>query len=96
MDRKLKLYVFILTFVCNQDCLVNGACNFLYGPSGSRECVLIVGYDRPQWTTCLSNNYIKQSSNNEHECHISFAVYCYYQCMLEEHGETNGMIRISL
>lgn len=67
-------------------------CNVLFGPSGTTACVNITGYDQYQWATCLTNSYIKQKSFHRHACVYQFAIYCWYQCMVEVHSQNSGHV----
>ena len=63
------------------------------GPSGATGCVQIQNYNNQyQWTTCLTNAYIQQKSDHMHTCVDRSATYCLYQCMLEMHNKTSGLV----
>ena len=67
-------------------------CNPLTGPAGTTACVQLVGYTNYQWATCVSNNYIKEKSSHRHACVLPGAIYCWYQCMVEVHSVSNGLV----
>ena len=59
---------------------------------GGVECVLFSQYyDDYQWATCLTNDYIRRSSNQRHICRNN-ARYCWYQCMIEFYNEESGTV----
>lgn len=69
------------------------SCNPYFGPSGTTACVRIYSYNNQyQWATCLTDSYILQKSFQRHTCVNQFAIYCWYQCMLEVHGRESGPV----
>lgn len=68
-------------------------CNPYLGPSGTTACVKIASYNNQyQWATCLTSSYILQKSSHRHICRNQFAIYCWYQCMLEVHNKESGPV----
>ncbi|WAR31917.1 hypothetical protein MAR_034459 [Mya arenaria] len=58
---------------------------------GSIGCYAFTGYNNKyQWATCLTKYYMEEKSRKQHTCKDQTAVYCYYQCMLEQHGLEKG------
>ena len=50
---------------------------------GQTSCVLLTPfYNQYQWATCLTDDYIRRTSNQLHACRNSAPV-CWYQCQLE-------------
>ena len=69
------------------------SCNQFSGPPGTTACVRIPTYNNQyQWATCLTDSYILQKSFKRHACISRFAIYCWYQCMLEVHGKESGPV----
>ena len=69
------------------------SCNSYFGPSGTTACVQISSYNNQyQWATCLTDSYILQKSFQRHTCISPFAIYCWYQCMLEVHDKESGPV----
>jgi hypothetical protein len=63
---------------------VSADCDHDVGPAGSPECVLLTPYyQKYQWGTCLTDEYIKTASKGNAHCRDLSATYCYYQCMME-------------
>ncbi|XP_061164465.1 uncharacterized protein LOC133173496 [Saccostrea echinata] len=85
--KLLCLEIFILQYV-------SAECDSKNGPPGSPECVLISNphYDRHQWGTCVTNNYMQTASKGKFSCVEKHATYCYYQCMLEKHKVESGTV----
>ncbi|XP_052787856.1 uncharacterized protein LOC128222783 [Mya arenaria] len=60
---------------------------------GSIVCYAFSGYNnKSQWATCLTKDYIEEKSREQHTCMNQTTVYCYYQCMLEQHGLEEGPV----
>ena len=69
------------------------SCNRYIGPSGTTACIQIYRYNNQyQWATCLTDTYILQKSFQRHTCSHPLAIYCWYQCMIEEHGKASGPV----
>lgn len=69
------------------------SCNPYLGPSGTTACVKTFSYNNQyQWATCLTDSYILQKSFQRHTCNNPFAIYCWYQCMLEVHDKESGPV----
>ena len=69
------------------------SCHPLFGPSGTTACVQISSYNNQyQWATCLTDSYILQKSFQRHTCISPYAIYCWYQCMLEVHDKESGPV----
>ena len=62
-------------------------------PAGTVECVQLRSYNNEyQWGTCVTDAYMKQKSNQKHQCIDRTATYCWYQCMLEVHNKNYGSV----
>ncbi|XP_041358957.1 uncharacterized protein LOC121375528 [Gigantopelta aegis] len=83
------LCMLFICFACKE---CGGSCNKYVGPSGSVDCFKIPRYTKYQWGTCLTDSYIQQKSGGRHRCEDPTATYCYYQCMLETHGQGRGSV----
>ena len=69
------------------------SCNLYFGPSGTTACIRVPSYNNQyQWATCLTDSYILQKSFQRHTCVNPFAIYCWYQCMLEVHQKESGPV----
>lgn len=87
MERNAHVVDFIMlvcaalnVYGCNQTSL------------GNLACIHIPRYNEEQWSSCVTDLYIRQKSKGRHGCPIGQMV-CFYQCMLEEHGENAGIVR---
>ena len=58
---------------------------------GMSACIRIPRYDSEQWSTCVTDVYIRQKSRGRHGCAKGQAI-CIYQCMLEVHDENFGKV----
>ena len=68
-------------------------CNKWSGPAGTVECIQLRSYNNEyQWGTCVTDTYMKQKSNQKHQCIDRAATYCWYQCMLEVHNKDYGLV----
>ena len=68
-------------------------CNKWSGPAGTVECIQLRSYNNEyQWGTCVTDTYMKQKSNQKHQCIDRAATYCWYQCMLEVHNKNYGLV----
>jgi len=56
------------------------------------ECKSLPGYNRPQFTKCVTSQYIEKRSNHQHFCRDLNATYCYYPCMLENYDVDHGFV----
>ena len=65
-------------------------CYAYLGPNGARQCVKISGYTDYQWATCRTDSYLKSTSGGTHHCSHPLHTYCWYQCMLENYGQSSG------
>ena len=69
------------------------SCHPYFGPSGTTACVKIAAYNNQyQWATCLTDKYIVEKSFQTHTCIDPLRIYCWYQCMLEEHDKESGPV----
>ncbi|XP_022791935.1 uncharacterized protein LOC111331142 [Stylophora pistillata] len=65
-------------------------CDKRSGPAGTVKCIQYnYGY---QWATCLTDAYIKQKSNQRHQCYDPTATYCWYDCMREKNNKVSGTV----
>ena len=72
----ILLLASMLRFSLQQQCLSTN-------DVGGVECVLLTPYyTQYQWATCLTNDYIRRSSDQQHHC-LRDATICWYQCMVE-------------
>jgi hypothetical protein len=71
---------------------VKGICDSQTGPVGSIECSANPNFDKKQWTTCLTNNYIQRQSQGRIQCADSNDNYCTYPCMPEVYYLNNGNV----
>ena len=84
---------FVSVSVCLSLCEAAPGCDKQTGPAGVRTCITSEGvYSHPQWATCLTNVYIQVKSGGRHTCFDPLAVYCYYQCMVEDHDVELGNV----
>ena len=68
-------------------------CNKWSGPAGTVECIQLRSYNNEyQWGTCVTDTYMKQKSDQKHQCIDRAATYCCYQCMLEVHNKDYGSV----
>ena len=68
-------------------------CDKWSGPAGTVECVQLRSYNNEyQWGTCVTDAYMKQKSNQKHQCIDRTATSCWYQCMLEVHNKNYGSV----
>ena len=58
---------------------------------GASACIRISRYIGEQWSTCVSDVYIRQKSKGRHGCARGQAI-CIYQCMLEVHDANFGEV----
>lgn len=58
---------------------------------GSSACIHISRYSGKQWSTCVTDVYIRQKSKGRHGC-ARGQVICVYQCMLEIHDANSGKV----
>ena len=58
---------------------------------GNTSCVHISRYNGEQWSTCVTDLYIRQKSKGRHGCPKG-QIICIYQCMLEIHDENSGVV----
>lgn len=68
------------------------ACDRILGPGGAMHCIQVDGYDKLQWGTCLTNEYLDRKSKGLHECVEKNSTYCWYQCMIEVHNKESGNV----
>lgn len=59
---------------------------------GKAECIRVGRYSGWQWSTCVSDLYIRQKSKGRHGCEGE-KTRCVYQCMLEIHDLNSGEVR---
>ncbi|XP_071129974.1 uncharacterized protein [Mytilus edulis] len=67
-------------------------CNYTSGPSGDTDCIQWPNYYTYQWSTCVTDEYMRAKTNNRWECKDRTVVYCYFQCMAEVHDENIGPV----
>ena len=78
----------LLALPCNVNCSNCRSSSDL----SSVECVLLAPfYSEYQWATCLTDDYIKRSSNLRYQCRYSAAI-CWYQCQVELHSIDAGPV----
>ena len=58
---------------------------------GTSACIRISRYSGEQWSTCVTDVYIRQKSKGRHGCAGGQAI-CIYQCMLEVHDANLGEV----
>ena len=75
-----KSVLIILVYVLNN---VSGICDSQAGPVGSIECLSNPGFDKKQWNTCLTNNYVEWQSEGRGKCANEKDNYCSITCMSE-------------
>ena len=76
---------FVIFFTARQACGCNNT------SLGNSACVSISRYIGEQWSTCVTDLYIRQKSKGRHGCPKGQLI-CIYQCMLEIHGEISGKV----
>ena len=87
----LFLFIFVPSETTSQRCI--GA-----GDLGGTHCVLLMPYySEYQWATCLTNDYITDSTSTRgktHNCHgrNRYAVQCWYECMTEFYNLNAGSV----
>ena len=93
-----KLEICALTVVCLLSLTTTGAtaadCN-TESDLGLTECVKFADYTDYQWSTCLTEDYIRRASaaiGKSYQCKDSSRTQCYYQCMLEAHDMEAGQV----
>ncbi|KAL9982549.1 hypothetical protein ACROYT_G004606, partial [Oculina patagonica] len=88
---KMWMLTFLLLYVVQSG--LAAQCDRDVGPAGPAECVHLPRYgNQYQWATCVTNAYMQQQSGHKHVCVDRSATYCWYQCMLEVHGESWGSV----
>ena len=93
MKTNIKLFVAVAILLRVQHLAEGQGCSFFTGPAGGLHCACFPSiYDDCQWATCLSKSYIEQKSRNQHTCRTRWALYCYYQCQLEEYDLDEGAV----
>lgn len=92
LHSRVLAFIIFAAYITNRASSTAASCNWLFGPAGPVTCIKISGYLDYQWATCLTNRYIKQKSNGNHECRSSVASYCYYQCMVEVYSKNDGFV----
>ncbi|CAF3694495.1 unnamed protein product [Rotaria sp. Silwood1] len=85
----LKLILFILAYIVIN---VKGICDRQSGPVGSIECSFNPDFDKKQWNTCLTNNYIQRQSQGREKCADQTDIYCTYACMPEVYYVRDGNV----
>ena len=92
----MKYFNKLLSLLIVVSCIYNSKaeiCNAHNGPNGARHCIKSPSYEGYQWATCRTDTYLRSKTNGNHYCQYHFIhSYCYYQCMLEEYGTTNGEV----
>ncbi|XP_028407664.1 uncharacterized protein LOC114530263 [Dendronephthya gigantea] len=58
---------------------------------GSSSCIRISRYSGEQWSTCVTDLYIRQKSKGRHGC-LKGQQICIYQCMLEVYSTNSGAV----
>ena len=100
MYKILFIVVIAACYICNTEAAnemctteaANETCNIWFGPAGYTNCVKFDDYSDYQWATCRTKVYIKRKSNYRHVCELSFATYCYYQCMIDVYDKEDGVV----
>lgn len=68
-------------------------CDRNTGPAGATYCILGAPYySKYQCATCVTDTYMRQTSNGKHRCRDRTARYCSYQCMLERYSIGHGPV----
>ena len=88
--KKYQLLLFIVVVWQSTECNAISECN--EQTLGTVFCIYIPGYTKSQWTTCLTDAYIREKSKQQHLCADRTATYCHYQCMVETHGQNHGIV----
>lgn len=81
---------FILLYILSSTKKVE-SCNNATLPLGSSSCIRIPRYSGEQWSTCVTDLYIRQKSKGRHGCSKGQQI-CIYQCMLEVHDANSGAV----
>ena len=71
---------------------VHGICDRQLGPIGRIECSSNSGFDKKQWNTCLTNNYVQWQSGGREKCANETDNYCAMTCMSEVYYEKEGNV----
>lgn len=87
VSEKLHLISFVLCIFASK--LGVNCCNNT--TLGRSACIRISRYNGEQWSTCVTDLYIRQKSKGRHGCAKGQPI-CIYQCMLEEHGADSGKV----
>ena len=80
----IVLYILAAVYIRTANC-----CN--KSSLGISACVRISRYSGEQWSTCVTDLYIRQKSKGRHGCAEGQA-NCIYQCMLEVHDANSGKV----
>lgn len=81
----------LLIFVVWQSTKCNAISECNQQTVGTAFCLNISRYTGSQWTTCLTDAYIREKSRQTHQCEGRAAI-CHYQCMLEIHQKNYGPV----
>lgn len=91
----MRILTFFLSFLVVQRGWASQLCDKDKGPSGTIDCLQFNGYHgQYQWGTCLTLARIQEKSAHDYItiCGDRNRNYCWYQCMVEVHGQMNGSV----